>query len=268
MVRIGVRRCKTIMSRSRIGSVDYSINPYIGCEHGCVYCYARFMSRLGHVNEEWGSFVDVKVNASQILRAEVSKRRQGRILLSSVTDPYQPLERRIRLTRELLRILLDFEYPIVIQTKSTLVLRDLDILTRFEDCEVGFTITTMDEDVRRVFEPRTSSVKERLKGLEEFHEASLTTYVFIGPLLPYLSDERLKELLDAIGDRADFVIFDRLNIKCGNLKPIVRTLNVHYPHLRDAFLEALSPSSNYYERLKAMVKDLCREKGLPYDFCY
>ena len=129
MVTVGLRRCKTILSPSRIGGVDYAVNPYIGCEHGCVYCYARFMSRLGHRGEEWGSFVDVKVNAPQVLRAEAVRRKPGRVLLSSVTDPYQPVERRFKLTRSILRILLDYGYPIVVQTKSTLVLRDIKHLS-------------------------------------------------------------------------------------------------------------------------------------------
>jgi len=268
MVKVSLRRCRTILSPSRIGSVDYSINPYVGCEHGCVYCYARFMSRLGHLGEEWGSFVDVKINAPQRLRSEASRRRRGRVLLSSVTDPYQPVERRFGLTRRLLRILLEYGYPTVVQTKSSLVLRDLDLLTGFEECEVGLTITTLDEEARGVFEPRSSPIAERLKALRELHEAGLNTYVFIGPLLPYISEVGLPQLLDAVADHVDLVIFDRLNIKYGNLNPLVRTLRAYYPRLEEDFLRVLSPSSDYYERLKALAIGLCRERGLPYDFCY
>ena len=268
MVKVGLRRCRTILSPSRIGGVDYAVNPYIGCEHGCVYCYARFMSRLGHKGEEWGSFVDVKVNAPQRLRAEARGRKPGRVLLSSVTDPYQPLERRFKLTRSILRILLEYGYPIVVQTKSTLVLRDIDLLTRFEECEVGFTITTIDERVRRVFEPRSSPVPQRIKALGELHDVGLSTYAFIGPLLPHLSERGLPELLDALSDRVDLIIFDRLNIRYGNLQPILRALRVNYPKLVDSFLEALSPTSGYYRRIKSWAVELCRERGLPYDFCY
>ena len=247
--------------------MDYAVNPYIGCEHGCVYCYARFMSRLGHRGEEWGSFVDVKVNAPQRLRAEARGRR-GRVLLSSVTDPYQPVERRFQLTRRLLKILLEYGYPIVVQTKSTLVLRDIDLLTRFDGCEVGFTIITIDEEVRRVFEPRSSPTPQRIEALGELHDVGLSTYAFIGPLLPHLSERGLPRLLDALSDRVDLVIFDRLNIRYGNLRSILKVLRVHYPRLIPSFLEALPPSSAYYERMKAWAVELCRERGLPYDFCY
>ena len=268
MVKVGFRRCRTILSPSRIGGVDYAVNPYIGCEHGCVYCYARFMSRLGHRGEEWGSFVDVKVNAPQVLRAEARRRKPGRVLLSSVTDPYQPLERRFQMTRRLLKILLDYGYPVVVQTKSTLILRDLDLLTRFEDCQVGFTIITIDEAVRRVFEPRSASTPQRIEALRELHDVGLSTYAFIGPLLPHLSERSLPQLLDALSDRVDLIIFDRLNIKCGNLQPILKALRRHYPQLVDSFLEALSPASDYYRRIKSWAMELCRERGLNYEFCY
>jgi len=268
LVRVGERRCRTILGRSGIGSVDYSVNPYLGCEHGCVYCYARFMSRMGHAGEDWGSFVDVKVNALERLRAEAPRRRRGIVLLSSVTDPYQPLERRFELTRGSLQILLEHQFPVDVLTKSDLVLRDLDLLRRFDDCEVGFTITSIDEAVRRVFEPRASPVQARLVALRKLSEAGLETYVFLGPLLPYLSDEGLGVLLDEIVENVGRVIVDRLNIKCGNLSPIRRALSEYYPHLQPMFESALTSSSEYYDRLKKDVTAMCRERAIPFDFCY
>ena len=256
------------MGRSGIGSVDYAINPYLGCEHGCVYCYARFMSRMGHVGEEWGSFVDVKVNALERLRAEAPRRRRGVVLLSSVTDPYQPLERRFELTRSSLQILLEHQFPVIVQTKSDLVLRDLDLLRRFEDCEVGFTIITIDEVVRRVFEPRASPIHVRLAALRKLSEAGLETYAFLGPLLPYLSEEGLGELLDELAAYVGHITVDRLNIKCGNLSPIRRALSSHYPDLQPRFESALPPGSGYYDRLKRDVAAMCRERAIPFDLLF
>jgi len=268
LVRVGERRCKTILGRSGIGSVDYSVNPYLGCEHGCVYCYARFMSRMGHAGEEWGSFVDIKVNALERLRVEAPRRRQGVVLLSSVTDPYQPLERKFQLTRGSLQILQEHQFPVTVQTKSDLVLRDLDLLRRFDDCEVGLTITTTDEGVRRVFEPRASPVHARLAALRKLSEAGIATYAFLGPLLPYLSEDGLPDLLDGLAESVGRVIVDRLNIKCGNLSPIRRALSGHYPHLQPMFESALPSSSEYYDRLKKDVTAMCRERAIPFDFCY
>jgi DNA repair photolyase len=268
LVSVGERRCKTILGRSGIGSVDYAVNPYLGCEHGCVYCYARFMSRMGHAGEEWGSFVDIKVNALERLQVETRRKRKGVVLLSSVTDPYQPLERRFELTRGSLRILLEYQFPVVVQTKSDLVLRDLDLLKQFDDCEVGFTITTIDEAVRRVFEPRSAPVQARLAALRKLSEAGVETYAFLGPLLPYLSEEGLGELLDELSESIGHVIVDRLNIKCGNLSPIRRALSRHYPDLQPMFESALPPDSGYYDRLKREVAAMCRERAIPFDFCY
>ena len=268
MIRVGERRCKSILGRSAIVSVDYAVNPYLGCEHGCVYCYARFMSRMGHAGEEWGSFVDVKVNALERLRAEAPRRRRGVVLLSSVTDPYQPLERRFELTRGSLQVLLDYQFPVEVLTKSDLVLRDIDLLHRFDDCEVGFTITTTDEAVRRVFEPRASPVYARLAALRKLSEAGVETYAFLGPLLPYISEGGLGELLNEIAESVGRVMVDRLNIKCGNLSPIRRALLGYRPDLKPMFESALSPGSEYYDRLKRDVTAMCRERGIPYDFCY
>ena len=268
MVRVGIRRCRTIMGRSGIGGIDYAVNPYLGCEHGCVYCYARFMSRMGHSGEEWGSFVDVKVNALERLRKEASQKRRGVVMLSSVTDPYQPVERRFELTRGSLQILLEYGFPVVVQTKSDLVLRDLDLLRRFDDCEVGFTITTIDEEVRRAFEPRSSPVPARLAALRKLSEAGVETYAFLGPMLPYLSEEGLGKLLDELAECVGRVIVDRLNIKCGNLQSIRRVLLHHYPDLGQLFESALSPGSGYYDRLKRDVAAMCRGRAIPYDFCY
>lgn len=268
MVRVGERRCKTIMGRSGIGGVDYSINPYLGCQHGCVYCYARFMSRMGHKGETWGSFVDAKVNALERLEQEARRKRRGVVLLSSVTDPYQPLERRFKLTRGCLEILLENQYPVVIQTKSDLVLRDLDLIKRFDICEVGFTITTSDDEVRRAFEPRASPIDARLTAMRKLSDAGVSTYAFLGPMLPYISEKGLEDLLDELARCTDHIIVDRLNIKCGNMPSIRRALLAYSPDLQPMFEQALSAKSEYYSMLKIKLTDMCRRRGILYDIIY
>lgn len=268
MIKIGERRCKSLMGRSGIVSVDYAINPYLGCEHGCVYCYARFMSRMGHAGEEWGTFVDVKVNALERLKAEASRKKKGIVYLSSVTDPYQPLEHEFKLTRDILRILLQYRFPVMVQTKSDLILRDLDLLRDFDDCEVGFTVISTDEKLRRIFEPRASPVHNRLSALTKLKEAGVETYAFLGPLLPYLSEEGIEELLDKLSEIVGRVILDRLNIKSGNLRPTRQAVINFNPELLSLFESALTPSSEYYKKLKDDVSDLCNERGIPYEFCY
>ena len=142
-------KAKNILSKSQI--YDYALNPYVGCQHACVYCYAKFMKRFTGHKEPWGKFIDVKINAPELLEQEVKKKKVGRIWISGVCDPYQPLEKKYMITRRCLEILVEAAWPFTIQTKSPLVLRDLEIIKRASDAEVCFTITTADEKIRRVF---------------------------------------------------------------------------------------------------------------------
>ena len=145
-------KAKSILTKSGIPGVDYCVNPYVGCSHGCRYCYATFMKRYTGHTEPWGGFVDVKINAPEILQRQLKRARNGRVMISSVTDAYQQIESKYKLTRQCLEILLQNQSPVDILTKSPLVLRDMDIIKKFKDIEVGITITTNDEEISRVFE--------------------------------------------------------------------------------------------------------------------
>jgi len=195
---------KTVLSKSKV--FDYTVNPYIGCEHGCTYCYARFMKRVTGHREHWGKFVDVKINAPTLLQHEIKKRKAGRVWISGVCDPYQPLERRYELTRKCLEILLRHYWSVTIQTKSPLVLRDMELLKRFSDIEVGFTITTADEDIRKIFEPNTPPIRERIEALESLHSVGIKTFAMIAPLLP-----RAEDLATQLTGKVDYVLVDKMN---------------------------------------------------------
>ena len=195
---------KTILSKSKVS--DYTINPYIGCEHGCTYCYARFMKRFTGHREKWGTFVDAKVNAQTLLRQEIRKKKPGRVWISGVCDPYQPIERKYSLTRRCLEILFEDDWPVTIQTKSPLVLRDIEMLKTFSDIEVGLTITTADENIRRIFEPNSPVIKERIGTLDKLHSAGLKTYVMMAPLLP-----KAETLVTQLNEKVDYALIDRMN---------------------------------------------------------
>jgi DNA repair photolyase len=199
-------RAKSILNKSRV--FEYCVNPYTGCRLNCRYCYARlFMGRYSGHKEAWGDFVDVKVNAPEVLGKQLEKAKRGTVWISSVCDPYQPLEAKYELTRKCLRELVKKQFPVNIQTKSKLVLRDLDLFQQFEDIEVGMTVTTDDEKIARLFEPRASPVKERLNALERLHVSGIRTFAFVGPLLPG-NPERLAQRLEGIVDK---VFIDRMN---------------------------------------------------------
>ncbi len=179
---------KSILSRSGIEGVTYTVNPYTGCGHKCLYCYATFMKKYTGHAEPWGEFVDAKVNAPELLARQLSKAQAGTVILSSVTDPYQPVEAKYRLTRRCLAALSRHNFPVEILTKSPLVLRDMDVIAQCRQIEVGLTITTDDEGIRRIFEPRAPSIDQRIRALRALHQKGVRTYAFIGPLLPMHPD--------------------------------------------------------------------------------
>jgi DNA repair photolyase len=188
---------KSALVRSRIPGVEYVINPYLGCAHGCRYCYAVFMRKYSrhHARAPWGSFVEVKVNLLEVLQAELRrKKRAGTAMLASVCDPYQPVEERYRLTRGCLELLQEHGWGAEILTKSPLVLRDLDLIKSLPEVRVGFSIGTDDEEVRRLLEPRTPAIRLRLAALKTLARAGVPTWVFAAPMLP-LNPERLAALV-------------------------------------------------------------------------
>jgi DNA repair photolyase len=268
-LKVGEITCKTLMGRSGIGSVDYAINPYLGCAHACVYCYAKFMGRWsGHSHEKWGSFVDVKTNALERLSVEATKRSMGKVLLSSVTDPYQPLERKYELTRGSLKLLLERQFPVSILTKSDLVLRDLDIIRKFDKIEVGFTLTAYNDAARKAFEPGAAPVEKRLAALREISEEGIPTWAFIGPVLPYITEDGLESLLDELAGCVNNVLIDRLNVKSGNMPDIRGALLEHYPDLQPLFESALKGDSVYYDGFRKKVSEMCRRRSIPFEVIY
>ena len=197
-------KAKSVLSKSQV--YDYALNPYVGCVHGCVYCYAKFMKRFTGHKESWGDFVDVKINAPELLAREVKKKKVGHVWISGVCDPYQPLENRYMITKKCLSILADNGWPFTIQTKSPIVLRDIEILKRAADAEVGFTITTADEKIRRIFEPGAPPVKKRIEALADLHSAGIRTFAMIAPVLP-----GAEGLVSELKGKVDNVLIDRLN---------------------------------------------------------
>jgi DNA repair photolyase len=195
---------KTILSVSKV--YPYVINPYVGCQHNCLYCYAHFMKRFTGHKEPWGQFVDVKVSAPDLLRVEIIKKKTGRVWISGVCDPYQPLEAKYKLTRQCLEILAQNNWPVTVQTRSPLVLRDLDILKRGKEFEVGLSITTADDSIRKLFEPAAPPIKERVRALEELHQAGIKTYAMIAPILP-----KADGLPKILAGKIDYVMMDRMN---------------------------------------------------------
>jgi DNA repair photolyase len=164
------------------------------------------MKRFTGHREPWGQFVDVKVNAPELLKREITRKRPARVWISGVCDPYQPLEGKYRLTRQCLEIFAQNHWPVTVQTRSPLVLRDMDILKGGKDFEVGLSITTADDGIRKLFEPSAPPIKERIRTLDELHRAGIRTFVMIAPILP-----EAEGLAAILAGKVDHALFDRLN---------------------------------------------------------
>lgn len=263
--------CVSILNRSGIPSVDYAINPYTGCEHGCIYCYSDFMRRFRRHKEEWGRFVDVKINAPEVLHKQLSRAKPGIISLSTVTDPYQPLESQYELTRACLQELIHHPFPVSILTKSALVLRDLDLLAKLSEVDVGFTITTLDEKLRKIFEPRAPSVSDRLKALRELSAAGIQTWVFFGPVLPLFSDDpgTIGEMLDTFRQHgAQSVLVDQLNLYPMVWRKLQALVAKDFPEQLSHLKKVKSNAESYSSRLRAIVQREASRSGLLCDIVF
>ena len=250
---------KSILQKSNLPATSYVINPYVGCVHGCVYCYARFMKRFTAHSEPWGTFLDAKVNAPVVLREQLERRRtplQELVFFSSVTDPYQPPEKQHRLTRQMLEVLLEYQVPISILTKSDLVLRDIDLLVQFERCLVGLSLMTLEDSLAYHLEPRAASPTRRLQALRTLHEHGIHTYAFISPYLPGLSN--IRRLVETLAGSIDEIGVEAINTRGGNWPGVEKVLVSHYPEKVDA-CRCLSRDAGYWHELETQVGQLSQE---------
>lgn len=247
-------KCKTALSPSSLPGLDYSLNPYRGCQHNCAYCYVPNVLRIDR--SEWGCFVDVKTNIPIVLSKELRKKKPGVVGISTVTDPYQSVERKFRLTRYCLEQLLKYNFPVNIQTKSALVVRDIDIISKFSDVEVMMSIGTLNESEKRLLEPYSSSIKERLDTLREYSNDGIKTSVFFGPIYPTIKIEKLPVILDTfIECGVSEIMIDDLNLKPGIWKNIKSILNKN-PNLLEIFSKNLFKNKVYYTQIRDHIREL------------
>jgi len=210
----------------------------------------------------WGSFVEVKVNIPKVLASELRRVSRGRVLVSSITDPYQPIEKLYELTRSCLKLLASRGLEVTVLTKSSLFKRDLDLMDE-ERFEVGVTVTTV--KAYRELEPLSDPPLRRLEALKEASEEGLRTFVFLGPLIPGVVDEELDEILElAYNAGASYVIVDKLNTKGDVIESIARALD---EKALDRFFEALSNKA-WLEGIRNRIARICDRLRLQYDFCF
>jgi DNA repair photolyase len=267
---------------------DASINPYRGCEHGCVYCYARPTHEyLGFsAGLDFESRILVKHDAPALLRRELlsPRWRPQVIAISGVTDPYQPAERRFRITRGCLEVLAEFLNPVALITKNYLVTRDIDVLGELarHDCAgVSVSVTSLRDEVQRVMEPRTSTPARRLRAVEELAKAGIPVHVMVAPVVPGLTDHEIPAIVQAAADAgAGGAGYITLRLPHGVKDLFVDWLERHFPDRRDKVLNRVRElregglyRSEWHTRMRgegpwadqieALFDAACRKAGFP-----
>ncbi len=250
---------KSILSKSNLPVCDYSVNPYVGCAHACRYCYASFMKRFTNHSEPWGAFVDAK-NWPVLRHPE--RYRGKELFIGSVTDPYQPAEETYERTRTLLEQLQDSGAKLSIQTKSDLVLRDLDLLQTFPDVRVGFSINTLDEGFRQDMD-HAVSIERRLAAMQAVHAAGIRTTCFISPIFPGITDVRA--IIERVKRICNLVWLENLNLRGSYRAAIFAYLHAHHPELLPIYQSIYGKGDrSYWEQLDQDIRDYTSATGLTY----
>lgn len=250
---------KSVLTKSNLPVGDYSVNPYIGCTHGCKYCYASFMKRFTGHTEPWGSFLDVKL--WQKIRSP-QKYDGKELFFGSVTDPYLPQEAEYLRTRTLLEELRGSKIKLSIQTKSSLVLRDIELIRSFEDARVGFSINTLDEGFRQDMD-NASAIEERIAAMRELHSAGIRTTCFISPIFPGITD--VPAIIKRVRDCCNLIWLENLNLRGDYKAAILAYIREKYPSLVPLYdsIYRLGDMS-YWESLDRLIAELAKSEGLTY----
>jgi len=263
-MKITQKTVKQIITKSNLPAADFVINPYIGCLHACIYCYADFMKRFtGHAGEQWGDFVDIKINGHETISNK--KITDKSILLGSVTDPYQAVEATYKMTQQILEKLVLIQPNLEILTKSKLILRDIELLKQFTNLRIGISLNTTDDSISKHLEPYASPASSRINTLKELHNAGLKTYLFISPIFPEITD--FKELIESTHPFVDKVCFECLNIRANNKSAIYSFIKKNYPDLTELYNE-LKPKCAYWNNLKKQIINYCDSKELKYQIYF
>lgn len=237
---------KTALSPSKLPGLDYTLNPYSGCGHQCMYCYVPSVKHISRIC--WEETIFVKRNLPTILSKELSKKKPGTIGISTVTDPYQPVEKTFQVTRYCLEQLLKHDFSIQIQTKSDLILKDIHLIEQFKQAEIMISIGTSNDTHRQILEPGASSIKQRLNVLHELkNNDEIKSSVFFGPIYPSMCWDEIKILLDTfIEENVSTILLDTLHLKPG-LENHISNVVQKYPILYDLFQQNIFSSSHWYQ---------------------
>ncbi len=257
---IQFKEAKNIITKSNIPGVDFVINPYIGCQHGCIYCYAEFMKRFtDHKGENWGDFLDIK--QFNIDKIKPEKYNGKTILISSVTDPYIPLELKYKNTQKILECLIGTKAKVSILTKSRFAERDIKLFKKYENIEVGISICTLNENFAKIIEPLASKPEDRLNLIEKLHKNGIKTYIFISPIFPKIT-EYIKIVENSL-KFTDYFMFENLNFRPHNVSRIFNIINNNFPELLSIYKDFQRNHSNW-DKIEKEINNHCKSNNIQY----
>jgi radical SAM mobile pair protein B len=250
---------KGILTKSNLPVADYSVNPYVGCAHGCKYCYASFMKRFSNHPEPWGEFVDVK----QWPVIKKPQRYAGKeLFIGSVTDPYQPLEAKYQRTKRLLEEMQGSGCTISIATKSDLVVRDLDLIKTFPNARVSWSINTLDETFRQDMDCAVS-IERRIAAMKAFHDAGVRTTCFISPIFPYITNPR--EIIQRTKYQCNLVWLENLNLRGAYKGVIMAWIKEKHPALLSLYQAIYDKKDrSYWSQLDGQMREFTKKGKLVY----
>lgn len=260
MIHIGEVQAKELFTKSKLPDADYVCNPYVGCTHKCIYCYAEFMKRFTNHTENWGDFIDIK-KVSPFKIPEFDENQT--ILISSVTDPYNPFERKYEVTREILKKLIGTKANVEILTKSALVTRDIDLIKQFSNIKIGISLNTLDDKLRKEIEPFASSVEKRLEALYKLHTEGINTFIFVSPIFPELCD--YEKIIDKVRKHTNYISFENLNLRGSYKARVMNYIKNTRGHLLPLYQSIYYNNDNsYWETLKDDIAKTCERYGVNY----
>ena len=247
------------LTKSNLPASDYVINPYVGCTHGCRYCYASFMKRFTGHEEKWGEFIDIKLCDKKIDLKKISGKN---VFLSSVTDCYNKFEEKYKITRNILEQLVDSDCYLSISTKSKLILRDIDLFKKMKHLVVCMSINTLDEKFRNDMD-NASTIKERMEALIELHNNGIYTVLFLSPIFPHITD--WKEIIECTKDYIDEYWFENLNLRGDYKKDILDYIKNNYINIYSDYIDIYEKHNNsYWQNLAKEINNYCDNNKIKY----
>ena len=258
---------KNIITKSKLPATDYVINNYVGCNHGCIYCYAEFMKRFTNHTEKWGEFLDVKkFNEEKFVKYLKKINSDKKILMSSVTDPYNPYEIKYKSTRNILKLFIQANNEHIhleILTKSLLIFRDIDLLKKIKNITVGISLNTLNDNLRRQIEPCAGSIKSRIEILKKLKGENIPVYLFVSPIFPMLT--KLEEIIATCKDTVDFIYFENLNLRGRYKKIILNFISKNFPEYNQLYHDIYTKNKKeYWYLLMEDINRLCKIYDIKY----